>query len=33
MGFKKLTSRYGGLNVVFKGLLAIVCFLLCWKNV
>ncbi|WP_321420846.1 transposase [uncultured Methanomethylovorans sp.] len=33
MGFRKLASRYERLNVVFKGLLDIACFLLCWKKV
>lgn len=32
MGFRKITSRYERLNVVFKGLLNIACFLLCWKK-
>ncbi|MGB3907347.1 MAG: transposase [Methanomethylovorans sp.] len=32
MGFRKLASRYERLNVVFKGLLDIACFLLCWKK-
>jgi len=33
MGFRKLASRYERLNVVFKGLLDIACFILCWKKV
>ena len=33
MGFRKLASRYERLNVVFKGLLHIACFMLCWKRV
>lgn len=32
MGFRKLASRYERLNVVFKGLLDIACFMLCWKK-
>jgi transposase len=32
MGFRKLASRYERLNVVFKGLLDIACFMLCWKR-
>jgi transposase len=32
MGFRKIASRYERLNVVFKGLLDIACFLLCWKK-
>jgi transposase len=33
MGFRKITSRYERLNVVFKGLLDLACFLMCWKKV
>jgi len=33
MGFRKLASRYERLNVVFKGLVDIACFILCWKRV
>jgi len=33
MGFRRLASRYERLNVVFKGLLDIACFMLCWKKV
>jgi transposase len=32
MGFRKIASRYERFNVVFKGLLDIVCFLLCLKK-
>lgn len=32
MGFRKIASRYERLNVVFKGLLDIACFLLCWNK-
>ena len=32
MGFRKLASRYERLSVVFKGLLDIACFMLCWKR-
>jgi len=32
MGFRKLASRYERLNLVFKGLLDIACFMLCWKR-
>jgi len=32
MGFRKIASRYEKLNVVFKGLLDIACFLMCWKK-
>ena len=33
MGFRKIASRYERLNVVFKGLIDIACFMLCWKKV
>jgi transposase len=33
MGFRRITNRYERLNVVFKGLLDIACFLMCWKKV
>ena len=33
IGFRKIASRYERLNVVFKGLLDIACFILCWKKV
>jgi transposase len=33
MGFRRITSRYERLNVVFKGLLDIACFMLCWKKI
>jgi transposase len=33
MGFRRITSRYERLNVVFKGLLDIACFMLCWKSI
>jgi transposase len=33
MGFRKLASRYEGLNVAFKGILDIACFMLYWKRV
>jgi len=33
MGFRKIASRYKILNSVFKGLLDIACFMLCWKRV
>jgi transposase len=32
MGFRKLATRYERLNIVFKGLLDIACFILCWKR-
>jgi transposase len=32
MGFRKIASRYERLNVVFKGLLDIACFLMCWNK-
>ncbi|WP_319506284.1 transposase [uncultured Methanolobus sp.] len=32
IGFRKIASRYERLNVVFKGLLDIACFLLSWKK-
>lgn len=32
MGFRKLASRYERLNIVFKGLIDIACFILCWKR-
>jgi transposase len=32
MGFRKIASRYERLNVIFKGLLDIACFMLCWKK-
>lgn len=32
MGFRKLAIRYERLNVVFKGLLDIACFMLCWNR-
>jgi hypothetical protein len=32
MGFRKLTSRYERLSIVFKGLLDTACFMLCWKR-
>jgi transposase len=33
MEFRKLASKYERLNSVFKGLLDIACFMLCWKRV
>jgi len=33
MGFRKIATRYERLNVVFKGLIEIACFMLCWKKV
>ncbi|WP_342765729.1 transposase [Methanohalobium sp.] len=33
MGFRKLDSRYERLDSVFKGLLNIACFMLCWNKV
>jgi transposase len=33
MGFRKIASIYERLNVVFKGLMEIACFMLCWKKV
>ena len=32
MGFRKIATRYERLNTVFKGLLDIACFMLCWKR-
>jgi transposase len=32
MGFRKIACRYERLNVVFKGLVEIACFMLCWKR-
>jgi transposase len=32
MGFRKLATRYERLNIVFKGLIDIACFILCWKR-
>ena len=33
MGFRKLVIRYERLSIVFKGLLDIACFMMCWKKV
>jgi transposase len=33
MGFRKLVSKYERLNVVFKRLLDIAYFILCWKRI
>ncbi|WP_406671483.1 transposase [Methanolobus sp. ZRKC4] len=33
MAFRKIASRYERLNVVFKGLIEIACFMLCWEKV
>lgn len=32
MGFREIASKYERLNVLFKGLLDIACFLLCWNK-
>ncbi|TGC06745.1 IS5/IS1182 family transposase, partial [Methanolobus halotolerans] len=32
MRFRRLVIRYERLNVVFKGLLDIACFMVCWKK-
>ncbi|MDP2218436.1 MAG: transposase [Methanolobus sp.] len=32
MGFRRLTTRYERLNIVFKGFLDIACFMMCWKR-
>ncbi|MBN1134150.1 MAG: transposase [Methanosarcinaceae archaeon] len=33
MGFRKLASRYERLSVIFRGLIDIAFFMLCWKRV
>lgn len=32
IGFRNIASRYEKLNFVFKGLLDIACFMLCWER-
>ena len=32
MGFRKIAQRYERLNLIFKGLLDIACFMICWKK-
>ncbi|AFV22929.1 hypothetical protein Mpsy_0720 [Methanolobus psychrophilus R15] len=32
MGVRKLATRYERLSIMFKGLLDIACFMMCWKR-